>query len=71
MYIISYGFSTNLQEHLSFGILLVFTFQLLYSSSVLSAAVEALTAFIRSFVCPTVAAINGVLLQPVLAYLSG
>ncbi|XP_009403181.3 protein SWEETIE isoform X2 [Musa acuminata AAA Group] len=38
---------------------------------VLSAAVEALTAFIRSFVCPTVAAINGVLLQPVLAYLSG
>ncbi|WOK94226.1 HEAT repeat-containing protein 5B isoform X6 [Canna indica] len=38
---------------------------------VLSAAIEALTAFIRSFVSPTVAAYNAVLLQPILAYLSG
>ncbi|KAG6469148.1 hypothetical protein ZIOFF_073846 [Zingiber officinale] len=38
---------------------------------VLSAAIEALTAFIRSFVSPEVATQNGVLLQPVLAYLSG
>lgn len=37
-----------------------------------SAAVEALTAFIRSFVSPTSAANNGgVLLQPMLVYLSG
>ncbi|XP_042445912.1 protein SWEETIE isoform X2 [Zingiber officinale] len=38
---------------------------------VLSAAIESLTAFIRSFVSPEVATQNGVLLQPVLAYLSG
>ncbi|KAJ0962918.1 hypothetical protein J5N97_028040 [Dioscorea zingiberensis] len=39
---------------------------------VLSAAMEALTAFIRSFVQTTPVATNGgVLLQPVLAYLSG
>ncbi|KAG1327093.1 putative HEAT repeat-containing protein [Cocos nucifera] len=40
-----------------------------YPASVLSAATEALTAFIRSFESPTVASTNAVLLQPVLAYL--
>ncbi|XP_072983205.1 protein SWEETIE isoform X2 [Typha latifolia] len=39
---------------------------------VLSVAIEALTAFIRSFISPTVADSNGgILLHPVLAYLSG
>ncbi|KQK18234.1 hypothetical protein BRADI_1g39436v3 [Brachypodium distachyon] len=39
---------------------------------VLSVAIEALTAFIRSFVSPTIATTNGgILLNPVLAYLGG
>ncbi|XP_020259958.1 HEAT repeat-containing protein 5B [Asparagus officinalis] len=44
---------------------------LILEMRVMTAAIEALTAFIKSFVCPNAAAKNGVvLLQPVLAYLS-